>query len=69
MPLSPEFAEGPTKQTQWTAFLRRGKLDGLQQEFAQVIAALRQFLLPVAEAIAIGSSFSGTWTAPGPWQV
>ena len=68
IPLSPELAQDAMKQTQWTAFVRKGKLDALPERFSEVIAALRLFLLPVAESIAAGSRFVGTWTPPGPWR-
>ena len=69
VPLSSQLAQDVTKQTQWTAFVRKGKLAGLPEHFSEVIAALRPFLLPIAEAVAAGSPFAGTWTPPGPWRV
>lgn len=46
-PLTDAFANDATKQAQWTAFLRRNALSGASNRFADVVAALRDFLAPV----------------------
>lgn len=66
--LSDEFACNPDKKTQWAAFIRRARLEHAPREFNEVVAVLREFLLPVARAAAGGRS-PGRWTAPGPWRV
>jgi hypothetical protein len=43
--LTTVFASDPIKQTQWNAFVRKGKLD--QSSFPEVIARIRNFLAPV----------------------
>ena len=60
-PLSSQFAEDTTKQTQWAAFLRKGKLKGLPEQFSQVITDLQPFLQPIAQTIGTSSTFTGTW--------
>ena len=52
LPQSPEalsetFANDPTKQAQWAAFLRRNGLTGITNQFSEVVAVLRKFIEPV----------------------
>lgn len=46
-PLSDAFAQEPTKQTQWTAFIRRNGLAGLPSQFAEVVITIRAYLINV----------------------
>lgn len=46
-PLNDAFANDPTKQTQWAAFIRRNGLTGLPPRFTEVIIALRESLTAV----------------------
>ena len=62
--LSDEFANSPDKQTQWTAFIRRMRLDHAPKELKEVIAVLRGFLLPIASR----ALHLGRWVPPGPWR-
>ena len=64
--LTDTFAQDVQKDAQWRAFLKRNRLEGLALN--DVIAALRRFLLPVAEAAASHSPLRGRWTAGGPWS-
>ncbi|MCJ7543312.1 MAG: nucleotidyl transferase AbiEii/AbiGii toxin family protein [Phycisphaerae bacterium] len=66
--LSPKFARDDMKQTQWVAFLRRGRLAGIPDVFEQVLKEIAGFLLPVSEAVAAGTPFEQRWVAPGPWK-
>lgn len=43
--LTAVFANDPVKQTQWNAFIRKGKLD--KPSLPEVIAQIRNFLAPV----------------------
>jgi hypothetical protein len=45
--LTEAFANDPTKQAQWTAFLRRNGLTGVTDQFSEVVAVLRKFIEPV----------------------
>jgi hypothetical protein len=56
--LSPSFADDRLKQAQWEAFVRKGRLLAKPPPLADVIEALRGFLLPPARALAAG----------GPWR-
>lgn len=64
--LTDTFAQDVQKDAQWRAFLKRNRLEVLALN--DVIAALRRFLLPVAEAAASHSPLRGRWTAGGPWS-
>ncbi len=64
--LTPAFLAAPERQTQWRAFLRRGRLDA-PPDAAQLAAALRSFLVPVLAAAARGEPFEASWPAGGPW--
>jgi len=51
LPKSPEafteaFANDPTKQAQWAAFLRRNGLTGLTHQFSEVVTVIRTFIEP-----------------------
>ncbi len=46
-PLGDTFANDATKQTQWAAFIRRNGLTGLPGQFAEVVVAIRDYLVPV----------------------
>jgi len=43
--LTDAFANDPSKQTQWKAFLRKSNLEFI--EFAEVIAGIRSFIVPL----------------------
>ena len=45
--LTDAFANDPTKQVQWAAFLRRNGLTGLPGRFSEVVDVLRTFFEPV----------------------
>ena len=64
--LGAEFAEDPTKQTQWAAFQRRA---GLQpEELSIVVAMVRQLVEPVVLATGRGLPFDRRWPPRGPWE-
>lgn len=64
--LSAEFAAGPGKQTQWRAFVRRSRLTP-EAELGDVVAALREFLMPPTSAIIAGESFAMVWSSAVGW--
>jgi len=65
--LREEFATDRDKVAQWRAFLRRSNLEGTTVALPQVLAALREFLLPPPNAAAIGKAFKKEWSNGGPW--
>lgn len=66
--LTPAFFEDRTKQEQWKAFLRRSRLEATDTSLADVVGALREFLLPPALAAAGGEPFGLVWTGAPPWR-
>lgn len=66
---SNDFFEDAQKQVQWTAFLRKSKLDRVPSSFAEVARELSVFLSPIAKAIELESPFDSQWAAGGPWNV
>jgi predicted nucleotidyltransferase component of viral defense system len=54
--------------TQWQAFLNKAPGVDAPSTLAEVAGQLRDFLLPVVEAVGNGRQFEGRWEAPGPWK-
>jgi Nucleotidyl transferase AbiEii toxin, Type IV TA system len=65
-PLREEFALDPVKLTQWSAFVRKSRVDPV--ELGEVVAALRRFLAEPYLAAARGEPFVRHWPAGGPWD-
>lgn len=49
--LGPDFAQEPSKVTQWNAFVRQAMISGRVPEFPSLIQDLRNFLIPLVESI------------------
>jgi predicted nucleotidyltransferase component of viral defense system len=62
------FHDDPTKQTQWSAFLQKGKLGTDAKDLGGVISFLHEFLMLPTVAAAGGKPFAMHWLAGGPWQ-
>jgi predicted nucleotidyltransferase component of viral defense system len=63
--LSEEFAR--IKQTQWSAFLRKSEISEVALlEFSDVIARIREFLMPIVESWA-SDTFEKGWSAGQGW--
>jgi hypothetical protein len=58
----------PIKQTQWKGFVRKSRLAIAPADFPMVVAALGNFLRPLAVAITTGQQFALTWHPSGLWQ-
>lgn len=67
--LTPEFAADPTKQAQWSGFLRRTAMSRTPDPLPLVLALIRTFVMPPAVAIARGMPFEEEWPPGGPWRV
>lgn len=66
--LTVDFHGDPTKQAQWAAFLRRGRLaDGLG--LGEVVAILRDFLLPPLDSLKTGQRFARAREAGSGWAL
>lgn len=66
--LTRAFVENPAKAAQWRAFRRRLIPTSCPEGFAEVMAAVVEFLQPIAAVIAAGEPFKRTWSPPGPWR-
>lgn len=66
--LAPGFADTPGKREQWRAFVRRTHFEKPTPDMGDLIRTIREFLQPVASALASGAPFRKSWTAPGPWR-
>lgn len=64
--LTDGFAQDAQKQTQWQAFLGKNKIEALSLK--DVVATLRDFLLPVIMAANADTDHSQHWRARGPWS-
>ena len=66
--LTNSFAEDTSKAAQWRGFIRINRLKNVPQNLVEVVTAIAAFLRPIAEQLAEGIAFKGTWKAPGPWR-
>jgi predicted nucleotidyltransferase component of viral defense system len=66
--LTSEFAEDETKQRQWVAFVRKGKLNADNLGLSQIRAILHDFLMPPTIAIVEGVKFDRAWSSDLGWQ-
>lgn len=65
--LTAEFTQDKAKQSQWQAFLKRGRLAS-DLSLEQVIGVLSEFLGPVLQAARTAEPRSDHWKARGPWE-
>jgi len=63
---TPDFFEDKTKQIQWQAFLRKGFANETTS-LAEVVANIREFLMPPTEALISEEAFKLRWPNKGPW--
>jgi predicted nucleotidyltransferase component of viral defense system len=66
--LTSAFSADTSKQAQWRAFMRRGRLVGDAPNLAEIITALGIFLTPPARALIAARPFTQRWTPGGPWR-
>ena len=64
---SERFASDPSKAIQWKAFVKRAILADAPESFSQVMERVREFLQPVAMAIAEGRELNEKWSPGGRW--
>ena len=65
--LSPGFLGAPERQVQWRAFLRRSRLNAVE-DAVTLAADLWRFLGPVLAALERAEPFVATWPPRGPWR-
>ncbi len=61
------FASSASKAAQWRAFHRQLGVTVCPEDFATLVAAVSEFLMPVIGAVARGEQFTGVWQTPGRW--
>ena len=61
------FLASGSKTQQWTAFLKRSRVDQAPTQFSEVIVFITGFLGPVAAALHTRREFVSRWPAGGPW--
>lgn len=62
-----EFHGDAQKETQWRAFVRRFKPEGVPENLDSTIKLVSAFLMPVLEGIRKERHFEQTWPIGGPW--
>jgi Nucleotidyl transferase AbiEii toxin, Type IV TA system len=67
--LTSEFADDETKQRQWVAFVRKGKLNEEGLLLSQIGAILHNFLMPPTIAIVEGVEFNRVWSSDLGWYL
>jgi predicted nucleotidyltransferase component of viral defense system len=65
--LTSEFANDETKQRQWVAFVRKGKLNEEGLVLSQIRSILHDFLMPPTIAIVTGVEFDRVWSSALGW--
>ena len=67
--MSAEFGAESSKQRQWDAFTKRGGLKVAEQDLANVVEVIREFLGPVTSAAAGKTTLKGHWPKGGDWKL
>jgi Nucleotidyl transferase AbiEii toxin, Type IV TA system len=65
---TPDFSGDKSKQAQWSAFVRRGRLVVDAPSFEEVVTVLKSFIWPVSNGLAADKTFVHQWAAGGPWE-
>ena len=65
--LTTAFARDEQKQQQWSAFLRRTRLDTSEPDLVEVIEKIKSFLWPPLSAAEEKPGFDQEWLPGGPW--
>jgi len=66
--LTPAFTAEDKTARQWKAFVKRMRVKEMPPSLDELREPLRQFLIPVAEALSKGDAFESYWVAPGGWR-
>lgn len=62
------FTEDSAKQSQWTGFCRKSKIESAPKSLSEMVTEIAVFLTPVAEAIVEQEAFDSIWKPGGPWK-
>jgi predicted nucleotidyltransferase component of viral defense system len=66
--LSDVFHNDPARMIQWRAFLRRSRFQEEPLDLQRLVMEVRQFALPILDALSDGQTFVARWPAAGPWS-
>jgi len=66
--LTSEFADDETKQRQWVAFVRKGRLNDDGLVLSRIRSILHDFLMPPTIAIGEGIEFDRLWSSDLGWH-
>jgi len=64
----PSFVQDKGKNVQWIGFIRKSRLSGAPDSFADIVAGVNIFLEPIKTALFEQRMFRCLWKAPGPWS-
>jgi hypothetical protein len=65
---SDPFKKDDLKQKQWKGFLKKVRMEGVPEGFAEVVTRVSEFLLPVTEALLEDSRFDKNWEPKTGWR-
>jgi len=65
--LTEAYFTDPSRQLQWTAFIRRNRFAGQGADLKELVSDVRLFAIPLLEAASKSMPLS-EWTAGGPWN-
>jgi predicted nucleotidyltransferase component of viral defense system len=65
--LSNGFSSNPQSSGLWKAFIRKNKLSGAPVELFETVSCIREFLMPVLNALLKEKMFDKEWPPVGPW--
>ena len=65
--LTERFADDSKRQTMWTGFLRKSRIDFAPPNFKDVMMSIQVFILPIAWHMASGDTFDRHWLPAGTW--
>lgn len=66
--LTAGFHSSPAKQTQWRAYLRKGKVQGAAPPLNEAAMQIHAFVMPVVGALVRGAKYTCRWLPGGPWR-
>ncbi len=66
--LTDAFGANGSKLTQWRAFLRKSRLQDAEGGWAEVIASLREWLLPIVTALQQNAQLERKWQPTRGWR-
>lgn len=65
---SKDFLDRPGKRAQWGAFIKKGMMGDVPEDFVTVMSDIKEFLFPIAQASENREPFQGLWSEGGPWE-